>query len=521
MKNILKKLDTFGWAIAGAAVLAYIIRGSWTTYQAIAVGTGIALVVVASALKFDQIRGRLRRRSARFGINSMVSVLLFTGVLGFANYLGVRHQKRVDLTAEQIYSLSEQSLNVAAQVEEDVRVKAFYPGGDYAPARDLLDLYRLRNGRISFEFVDPDRDPQIAQQYEVSAYGDFQNPMTGEAFRYGTVVLEMGDRSERIEKQSEPLREEDITNALTKLVKGEAKTIVFIEGHGEKRIDETDRSGLDIARNALEKENYTVRTLNLVQEGAVPEDASLLVVAGPSSEPFAEELDMIGEYLDGGGSVLILLDPPPTPGLEDFLKQWSIEVGGNFIVDASGVGRLFGAGPTIPMVASYTNHRITERFNVMTFFPLARSVSPAADAAEGIVVDKLLETNEQSWGETTLDAAEVSFDEGTDMEGPVSLAVVATKDLGEDRKTRLVVYGDSDFASNGYFESQGNGNLFLNTVSWLAEDESFIAIRPKQPEDRRLTLTDAEGRLSLYVSIVLLPLSILVAGTFVWVKRRK
>jgi ABC-type uncharacterized transport system involved in gliding motility auxiliary subunit len=242
---------------------------------------------------------------------------------------------------------------------------------------------------------------------------------------------------------------------------------------------------------------------------------------GPTSEPFQNELDLIDGYLNNGGSVLILLDPSPSASLGEFMKKWSIDVGNNFVVDASGVGRLFGAGPTIPLVTNYSNHKITERFNVMSFFPLVRSVTPAATPAQGITVENLLSSNDRSWGETDMKSPEATPDDKLDMKGPVSLAVVATKDLGENKKARLIVYGDSDFASNGFSGTQGNGNLFMNSVSWLAQDESFISIRPKDPTDRRLTLTEAQSRMVSYISVVLLPLSILIAGISVWMNRRK
>jgi ABC-type uncharacterized transport system involved in gliding motility auxiliary subunit len=216
------------------------------------------------------------------------------------------------------------------------------------------------------------------------------------------------------------------------------------------------------------------------------------------------------------------LDPPPEgASLTDFLKKWSIDVGNNMVVDASGVGRLFGAGPTIPLVTTYSHHKITEHFNVMTFFPLVRSVTPLMPPVNGINAEQLLASNERSWGETDLKSGQAEFDPKTDLKGPVSLATVATRDLGENKKSRLVVYGDSDFASNGFFGLQGNGNLFLNTVAWLAQDESFISIRPKNPEDRRLTMTEAQGRLASFVMMLLLPGGVIISGISVWMKRRK
>src|ERR1041385_41161 len=317
MREQIKKADLLGLAIIAAAIISYSVRSVWTGYQTAAVIIGGVLGVASLALKAAEIRTTLGRRSARFGINSAASVVFLLGILAFVNYLGAQHVKRVDTTSEKIYSLSDQSTGVAQQVKQDLHVKAFYQGGEYAPAKDLLDLYKARNNKVSYEFIDPDKQPQVAQQYQVTQYGDFQNPMTGESYPYGTLILDMGGKTERIEKQSEPLREEDVTNALMKIVKGEKKTIYFTQGHGEKNLEDSERNGYSNAKGALEKENYVVKPVNLVQEGKVPDDASVLVMAGPTSVPFPNEMETIEGFLNKGGSVLIMLDPPPAPSLRD------------------------------------------------------------------------------------------------------------------------------------------------------------------------------------------------------------
>ena len=158
----------------------------------------------------------------------------------------------------------------------------------------------------------------------------------------------------------------------------------------------------------------------------------------------------------------------------------------------------------------------------MTFFPLARSVTPAMNPPAGLNVETLFSSSQRSWGETNIKSGEAKFDEGVDLKGPVSMAVAVTKDLGNNsKKARMVVIGDSDFASNSLYGQQGNGNLFVNTVSWLAQDESFISIRPKNPEDRRITMTEAQRRLVSYVMLLLLPVGVLIIGGSVWAKRRR
>src|SRR5438034_1124510 len=168
MKEQLKKADILGLAIIAAAIISYSIRSIWSPYQTIAVVAGGLLIVASVAVKSGEIRSGLGRRSARFGINSAASVVFLVGILAFVNYLGAQHVKRVDMTTEKIYSLSDQSSSVAQQIKQDLKIKAFYPGGEYGPAKDLLGLFQGKNTKISYEFIDPDKQPQIAQQYSVT-----------------------------------------------------------------------------------------------------------------------------------------------------------------------------------------------------------------------------------------------------------------------------------------------------------------------------------------------------------------
>src|SRR5262249_37573552 len=210
MREQLKKADILGLIIIAGTLISYSVRG-WSNYHLALVIIGAVLIIAALAVKSDEIRAGFGRRSARFGINSAASVFFLIGILAFVNYLGAQHVKRVDTTTEKIYSLSDESTKVAQQVGQDVHILAFYPCGQDPQTKELLDLFKTRNSKISYEFIDPDKQPQLAQQYQVTQYGELQNPMTGEANRFGTLILKMGAKTERIEKQSEGAHEEDIT----------------------------------------------------------------------------------------------------------------------------------------------------------------------------------------------------------------------------------------------------------------------------------------------------------------------
>ncbi|HSW38185.1 MAG TPA: GldG family protein, partial [Acidobacteriota bacterium] len=439
-----------------------------------------------------------------------------------------RQVKRFDLTSSGQFTLAEQTTRVLGNLTENVEIKAFFPGGDYAPLRDLLVQYRIASGKIRYEFIDPDRQPEIARHYDVRVYGLFNNPLTGSEQKFGTVILSHGDRREKIEKQHAEIGEEDLTNAIIKLGRTEIKKIYFVQGHGEKDPQNNETSGFSMSRDALEAQGYAVGTVNLAVEGGVPGDASVLIMAGPTTAPFPAELEFIHDFLTGkGGGLLLMVDPPPAPSLSDFLEPWGIRPGDNLVLDVSGAGRLMGAGPSIPLVTGYENHPITERFNAMSFFPLTRSIQPAETIPEEVTVNVLFSSNPNSWGETGLDSKEFSFDEGTDFAGPLPLAVAASRQIGASseelipRKGRIVVVGTSNFAINSYFQNQGNGNLFLNMVSWLAQDDDLISIRPKPVQDRRILLSQDQMVRLRNLAVFLLPVIPLIIGIAVFVHRRR
>ncbi|NLV31970.1 MAG: GldG family protein [Acidobacteria bacterium] len=526
MKKYLQKLDTLGLVLLVAAVIWYSVTDTWGKGNLGLAIAGAALFVVGIGANYRQIMASLGRRSTRYATNYVVSLLLVIAIVAGLNFIGQRHVKRFDTTGNRQFSLAPQTLQVLEKLGGDVDIKAFFPGGDYAPLRDLLVQYRTASRRVRFEFIDPDRQPEVARQYDVSVYGAFQNPLTGTQLKYGTVVLAYGDRREKIEKRSEEVQEQDLTNAIIRVGRSESKKVYFVQGHGEKDPSDTEQSGYSQARKGLEDQGYEVDVVNLATEGKVPEDAGVLVIAGARTAPFEQEMGFVDDFLQAGGGVLLMTDPVPAPSHAPFLQPWGIRVDDNVVLDVSGAGRLMGAGPSIPLVLEYDSHPITDRFDAMTFFPLTRSVRPAEEQPEGVTVQTLFRSNPNSWGETDMSTPEASFGP-EDLQGPLPLAVAATREIraGTDDAAgltaRLVVVGTSNFAIDAYFGNQGNGNLFLNMVSWLAQDEDLISIRPKQAEDRRILLSQSQLSGVRLVSMFLIPGIAFVAGIVVYLNRRR
>lgn len=437
------------------------------------------------------------KRSTRFTSATFVYILLTIGILIFINFISSRHHRRFDLTKNKQFSLSDQTLQALKNLPDKVSIKAFFKKGEGAAFRykDLLDEYVYHSKKFSYEIIDPDRNPILARKYGIE--------------EYGTSILIYQDKTERFTG----IDEEDLTNAILKVTRKEVKKIYFLSGHGEADIEDSGEKGYAEVKKALGQETYLVEKLVLAQAEAVPQDAALLAVAGPKKALFPEELEKIKDYISKGGSVFFMIDPDGSSELKEFLQAYHIEVGDDIIIDR--LSKLFGAGYTTPVITQYEYHEITSKFKYATFFPMARSVKPGPAQKSGYNVVSLAKTSPSSWAETDYKAETVEYNEGKDTAGPVSVAVGA-----EITNARLVTFGDSDFCRNQFLSLSGNRDLFLNTVNWLAKEENLITIRPREPEESRISLTRRQGINLFFISVLVFPLALLVIGITVWYRRR-
>jgi ABC-type uncharacterized transport system involved in gliding motility auxiliary subunit len=532
LKRILGLLGWLGVALVFAAVAIRFLKPAWQPYYTALAIAGLACTLVYILSQWREIGRAFAGRQARYGTLAAASIIVVLGILIAINYLASRHNKRWDLTEAKTYSLSDQTKKVLADLSKPVEVKVFARSENFQQFRDRLDEYAYQSKQLHVEYIDPEKQPALANQYGVQ--------------QLGTVVFAYEGRNEKATSDSE----QDLTNALIKVVQGRQPKIYFVQGHGEKDTSSSDRTGYNAISSALTSGNFVVEKLVLAQQTAVPADADIVVVAGPKTDFLPGEIDMLKSYLARGGKLLLLLDPPDTANsasltrLVALAKDWGIDVGTDVVVDVSGMGRLIGTDASVPVAANYPAHAITENFNLLTAYPLARSVAAVEGGTNGHTAQSIVETSPSSWAEvdirtlTTTGKVTRDIDKG-DKPGPISLAAAvsapatdvktppapdATKADGEngDKKpeTRLVVFGDSDFASNAALGVQGNRDLFLNAINWLAQQENLIAIRPKDTQDRRITLTADQERRLFFLTVLIVPGLILLAGVQTWWRRR-
>jgi ABC-type uncharacterized transport system involved in gliding motility auxiliary subunit len=528
LHRIFSIIGWIGTALVFGAVAVRFIRPEWDQYAVYAAWAGLACVVLYTLGQWREIVAYFRGRNARYGAIASVSVLVVLGILGILNYLSQeRFNKRWDLTANQQYSLSEQTIRLLENLDAPVTFTVFDQDQNLENYRPRLTEYAYHSNRVNAEYINVDQQPARAREAKVDTYG--------------TIVIQYKDRTERVTSNSE----QDLTNGLIKVITGAQKKVYFVQGHGEKDTGDSERTGYSAISEALGRDNYGVEKLVLAQQKEVPTDASVVVLGGPRSDLLQQEADMVRRYLEKGGHLLVLLDPPdpkgaPTPVLDGLLKEWSVDAGNNVVIDASGVGQIFGGDASVPVAATYGQHPITDRFNLLTAYPLARSVAPTTSATEGRVAQTIISTSPRSWAETNLaSSGEVALNpEAGDKPGPVSIGVAITAPAktetppatpasntaqGEQPpkpESRMAVIGDSDFVANYALGIQGNRDLFMNVVNWLAQQENLIAIRPRQADDRRITLTASRTASLFWMSIFIIPAAVFATGVYTWWRRR-
>ena len=526
LKRILGLLGWLGVALVFAAVAIRFLKPEWQQYYNGLAIAGLVCTLLYMLSQWREIVQAFAGRQARFGTLAAASILVVLGILIAINYLSARHNKRWDLTAAHQFSLSDQTKKVLADLKEPVKIRVFARSDEFERYRDRLDEYTYQSKQVSVEYIDPEKRPGLAQQLGVTALG--------------TIVFEYKGRNEKVNSEAE----QEVTNALIKVIQGRQPKVYFTQGHGEKDTAGAQPGGYNSIVAGLTSGNFVVDKVVLAQAGAVPADAEVLIIAGPKTDFLGPEIDAVKAYLAKGGKLLVMLDPvlkadqPQPAGLQALLKDWGIDAGNDVILDVSGMGRLIGTDESVPVAASYPPHPITEDFRLLTAYPLARSMSPVDGGVNGHTAQRIVETSSRSWAETNLKSLSggqpAKQDEG-DKPGPVALASAVSAaataapppatppkegTAPKPAETRVVAFGDSDFASNGALGVAGNRDLFLNTVNWLAQQENLIAIRPRDPEDRRITLTADQERRIFYLTVLIVPGLVLLAGVQTWWRRR-
>lgn len=559
-----KALKYLGWLGPVLLIIGFtarLVSDTWANIPLALVLGGTLVLVLWLVSESNALPGFFGRRSTQASTNVLVSTVAMVVILGLVNVLAVRSLKQFDLTENQLFTLAPQTQQVLKELQQPVKLLYFQADETLNPVdQELLDRYRRESDRFSYQAVNPQADPVLAQQFGVQS-------------TLGEVYLESVNKQQLVTtlNPGQLLTERQLTNGIVNLLSDRQSTVYFLQGHGEHPLD-PGQGGLADAVNLLEAENYEVKTLDLAQEGTVPNDADVVIIAGAETALFATEVEVLQDYFTTRSGLLVLLQPETEPGLDDLFENWGIEPIKRFIIDPA--GDAVGLDPTTTLIQNYGEHPITEGFgNNYSFFPATQPINLAvqdeiasapllitseftkayAIPDEGVEVDPeileetaldgplvfgvalnqpVLETSQAENSETENDATEGDAtdsetdeeqDEEQDEDGAVDEGVAdkETADTQEEEEARLVVIGNANFVLNNLVNQQANGDVFLNTVAWLSQNEDqAIAIRPKEPTNRRIVLDPSKIITIGLTALAILPLIGFGGAVFLWLKRR-
>lgn len=499
-------LGILGIVLGLSGMITYSLRPDWLWAVTIAEGLALVCLVLFFVFHFEAVKALSSRRSTRMGLNSFLMIVLFLGIVVIVNFLASRHSVRWDLSENQNFTLAPQTYRVLRTLPREVKITVFTREKDpgYQVFKERLESYRQASTKLGVEFIDPEKQPKIAQSYGI--------------FRTDTAIFESNGQTIRVTSPSEV----ELTGALIRISKDAKKRIVFVEGHSELNVEDKDRNGLSIAKEALLRQGYDVGSVSLLKESAVPENTSVLVLAGPRRSVTKDEQDRIQAYVEKGGHLLLLADPDTQTGLEPLLAHWGLGLGPGVLVDLQ--DRLAQGDLTALLVRTFTEHEITQDLTSAVLLPLSRHITFNEQAGKDWDFVPLARTSPNSWAETNMQGKVVSLSEKEDVKGPLPMAAaLAPKTPPEEGKPRpaIVVIGNSTFVSNAFFNFPGNSDFFLHTTGWLAEERDLISIAPKEPSLHPFTPNPTQERALIYIQVVLLPLMTLLTGIIVWRKRRR
>jgi len=469
---------------------------------------GALLLLVGLFLGFDALRERMSsgeaRRVGTHGTSAIVSTALALAIVGALGYLAARNPVRFDWTESGVHSLSDQTRKVLDGLERDVEVTALYSRVNQIEVEPVLGRYGYASERFRYTLADPNERPDLVQELGVEP----------ERLQQGLLHLAIGGEQTTVDEPTE----EKITNAIVKLTRTGEKKVYFLTGHGERDIEDDAATGFSRVVASLANENYTVESLLLATVGEVPADTDAVVVGGPTRPILPEEEEALERYLMGGGSLLVMVDPNANTNLYGTLSRWGVDLGADVVVDY--LQGLFGRATT-PLASEYPTHPINAGLREPVMFHLARSVRARSESREAF--SEIVRTSAESWGERNLNAGRAERD-ADDLAGPVPVAVagtVAAADAGAGEGGRLVVFGDSDFATNQLLDAYRNRDFFVNSVNWLLGDVEAISIRPGTARASRFNPSQEQFTTLRYLSLFVLPELIAVMGVGAWWWRRR
>ena len=449
----------------------------------------------------------LRKFFTHPALRNLVFVLLLLSIASGLGYLATRYHVQRDITHNAGNSLEQTSVEVLKQLHGPVNVTVYATEQDARLGdirkiiRNFMSLYQRYKSDIRLVFINPEKEPEKARTARVQLNGE--------------MVVEYAGRSEHLTQ----LNEQILTSTLLRLAHSRDQTVMYLDGHGERKLDGIANHDLGEPFGAKLKQNgFRIGSLNLALAQEVPGNTSVLVIAQPQVDLMPGEVDKLLRYVERGGNLLWLVDAEPLHGLERLAEKLDLLLPPGIVIDPSAAG--MNAPATWSLGAVYPPHAITRNFNLITAFPSARPLvwNENPDWQRSVLV----EVAARGWVSRypAKDKQPSHFDKQHDTSGPAVIAVALQRNIN-DREQRIVVVGNGAFLSNSFAGNGGNVDLGVNMVNWLASEEHLITLQPRAAKDSSLALGKTQLAVIGIGFLVGLPLLLALVGGVMWWKRRR
>ena len=447
-----------------------------------------------------------RRLRIRLTVQSWLFVVLLLALVMLLAFIARDYRREWDVTRSARNTLSQPTLDVLRQLDGPLIVTAYALAQDASGANvhkiieERLRPYRRAKPDLDLRLVDPREDPKRAEAAGVRAPNE--------------LVIEYHKRSERMAISE--FSEQAFANVLLRLVRGSASLVLWLEGHGERKLDGIANHDLGEFGRQLQQKGLRINSVNLALAQAVPSNTTLLVIAHPQTEVQPAEVDKIRAYLQAGGNLLWLIDPEPLRGLQPVAELLGLVLTPGTVVDPALRPR--SGPPVIAVATSYGQHPITAAFRYNTYFPYSRQIG--LSESEDWRITPLIEVAQRGWVEMDKLDEKPTFNAARDLPGPVTIAAAFARTTG-DKQQRIVVVGNGSFLSNTYLGNGGNLQLGIGMVNWLAAEDDLVAIDPRPAPDSRIEIDQMMLYLIAFTFLLVLPLGFVLTGVVVWWRRRK
>ena len=447
-----------------------------------------------------------RKRRLQLLAHHGVFVALLVLATALAAYLAREYRAEYDLTSAHRNTLSAATLEVLRQLDAPVNVTAYAVAKDargdnvHRRIEEFLRPYQRARPEITLILVDPREQPKAAAAAGVRA------PVE--------LVVEYKGRTEHLTE----FNEQAFANALMRLARGAERLVLWLDGHGERKLNGIANHDLGEFGRQLQRKGFRLNSVNLALAQDVPANAALLVIASPQVEVTAGEVQKILRHLAGGRNLLWLIDPEPLRGLAPVAEMLGLVLTPGVVVDPRAGELKASPAFAVGVAAGYSRHPVTGTLNLNTLFPFSRQIGIIE--SEEWRATPLIEVAQRGWVETGKLDGNVSFDKNRDVPGPVAIAAAFERTVGE-RQQRAVVVGNGNFLSNTFIGNGGNLDLGVNIINWLAGDDTLISIQPRSAADASLQLDPVTLYLIAFSFLIVLPLAFVVTGGVIWWRRRR